>query len=775
MGQRKQPKLFRDFTGGLVTDASPLNRPENSTVEEYNFQLNDDGSRQKRWPIDHITSTSYVMTTNQGTDAALEPAKVSYLWKDAGGVSGADKVVVQVGNAVWMLSSDENANLGSLDRYNYKFPTLSSSYTKPYSFAQVDGNLIIATGEGRPKLVTLDVDTDTVSVEDIHIRVRDMFGEKDSYAGFSYASPSSFDDLLSENFVNQRVDTLTRNHEYNLRNQGWGPKRTSYVTGRSSHDPIHLFKLDSGLYPSNADQVTPWLETNPNAGPNSWRIRFNGGNLEANPPENRRAPSGSFVIDLLNRGQSRDEELVRVNTKYGRGTVPGTLSLDRFDGGPSVVAEFAGRIWYAGFTGEVVGGHQHTPYLPSYLAYSQIVEKTSQVGKCFQDGDPTSADKPDLLDTDGGLLRIEDVGEIKSLAKLGDSLAVLSNKGVWLISGGDSIFTANTQLVTKISDKGTSYPSSVVVVNDVAFYWGPDGIYRIGLSQSGKFVSERISEKISSFFEFIKEKYFYGHESEVQGTYDSSTNQLSWLHDNGLVNSSSGWAAEIIYHPKFDCFTYNDYEYDQTSGYKPFMYLPNKGSLSYKEEEEVTDGGITVTDSGVPVTVPLLASYGYSSTKTFLSKFSASASSFELKTAEVKHRISDMADWGYLEYIADMHTAPLSMPDDGRRKTCPYVVFYFDMKRTGVGEEGLIQSSCLVTPHWDWAQPYGFQPTGKRGHEFEAYRNPKNLPDDTFEVLTTRSKVRGRGRNLSFALHVPEGNYLKLYSWGLDIDTNEKL
>jgi len=46
------------------------------------------------------------------------------------------------------------------------------------------------------------------------------------------------------------------------------------------------------------------------------------------------------------------------------------LPEDRTPGGATLVAEFAGRVFYGGFSGKTIGGDENSPELSNYLLFS---------------------------------------------------------------------------------------------------------------------------------------------------------------------------------------------------------------------------------------------------------------------------------------------------------------------------------------------------------------------------------------------------------------------
>ena len=47
-----QRKPYVNFIGGLWTESSPLNFPENTSQIEQNFRINPDGTRERRLGLD---------------------------------------------------------------------------------------------------------------------------------------------------------------------------------------------------------------------------------------------------------------------------------------------------------------------------------------------------------------------------------------------------------------------------------------------------------------------------------------------------------------------------------------------------------------------------------------------------------------------------------------------------------------------------------------------------------------------------------------------------
>lgn len=96
--------------------------------------------------------------------------------------------------------------------------------------------------------------------------------------------------------------------------------------------------------------------------------------------------------------------------------------------------------------------------------------------------------------------------------------------------------------------------------------------------------------------------------------------------------------------------------------------------------------------------------------------------------------------------------------DFQRRRQAPVITVFSKKTETGFtatgnGLDPVNESSCLMTAYWDWTDS---STSGKVGSTNETYRHvrayqPVDVSDtfaDGYPVVTTRNKVRGRGRVL---------------------------
>ena len=238
----KKEQIFNTFVKGLVTEASALTFPENSSVDEENFVLNRDGSRSRRLGLDY--EELHTLTSTGFTSAQLRDGKQSFhTWQAPAGDTTVSIGVVRVNNKLWfmnMLTANPSSNL-----LNSGSPlTLGSLNNADIETTAINNKLIIVSKDlAKPVVLSYDKSSKAVSSSDITIEIRDIYGVNDG--------------LLD----NIRPVTLTQTHKYNLRNQGWNE---SIVTGSSSYPDALLYtKQELGVFPSNADVWTLGKKSNP--------------------------------------------------------------------------------------------------------------------------------------------------------------------------------------------------------------------------------------------------------------------------------------------------------------------------------------------------------------------------------------------------------------------------------------------------------------------------------------------------------------------------------
>lgn len=758
------------FVAGLITEATPLNFPDNASISENNFVLNVDGSRQRRLGMDFEDNYQPVITSvvpSPNADVSITSAR----WRNAGGDPSKNLIAVQVGNELHIFDMDSRP----LSAGRIFFKTYNEASTsKPFSYAVVDGTMTVATG-----LKYIDTfsysPAEGVTVSSGFLLVRDLFGVEDIVDGV---------DLRQGSGVSVRPSSLTDTHLYNLRNQTWAYPRKEFHNPGITGDPIDYFKVTepNGLYPSNSDSVVNSLYANA-AHTDPVVLMFNPESMIVNAVGNFPAPQGFFIIDAMARGTSRLSEYHKlVEQKPLLTHNISSLPADTTPGGPSVVGEYSGRVWYGGFSGQTEDGDEHSPRMSSYVLFSQLVNDPSDTLSCYQDGDPTGPDTPDLIDTDGGFIRIEGAYGIVGMVNVGKGLMIIANNGVWQVTGGsDYGFKATDYLINKLTNHGCESPGSIAVVDNSFFYWGDDGIYSVAPNQFGDYVAENIAKKtIQTFYDNIDAL----DKIAAKGIYDSYERKVRWVYGNRL--SSGTEVKELVLDIALSAF------YPSTIGNIDSSHLPRvicgvqvPPYVVSKVDDAVTVNAGVVTVSGETVTVEVERQTSDTKETLYIVLSSVSPS---IRFSFGRYQNTNFKDWYKVDGVgvdarAFLLTGWMAGGDYQRIKQIPYITFHLNKTENGFttdSEGDLIpvnQSSCLVQAQWDWTNSAN---SNRWGKQFQAYRFKRHyIPaeaSDSFNngnlTVVTRNKLRGKGRVLSLLIETEPDKDCQLLGWSMMMEMN---
>lgn len=761
------------FNAGLITDASPLTSPDNSSLDEDNMVLNIDGSRNRRFGLDY--ELDYEIITTSITDAdSIKVAISTYRWDNAGGDPEKSLEVVQTGNELKFFALDGLSISSSL--IHTEIFALSSPTVK-FSYAVVDGILVVVTGEKSIYSLTFtapDVITSTTS----RLLVRDFFGVEDIYSGVDITRGTEVQNRPPPPF-------LTSEHLYNLRNQSWGIPRLP-SNEENIADPIQHFYSLANAFPANSDTVVEALYPDAEDTDNRTIDRFFADDLFKNPLGTSRAALGYFVIDALDRGLSRVEKELENRARYPELTYSiVTLPQDTTPGGATCVVEFAGRVFYGGFTGEVIDGDKNSPKMSSYVLFSKVVDNTADINLCYQEGDPTSKNNPDIIDTDGGFIRINEAYGIKRLINLGSSLMVVAANGVWRITGGtDNGFTATSYIVEKVTDRGCTAQDSIAIIDNSFMFWGDDAIYHVTTDQFGGWVSNNISfGRIQKLFDAINIE----DKRAAKGEYDSYERKVRWLYYNRTVDDTP--TRELILDLQLQAF------YTNVIGKLGGENFPRAASIYIGVPYQVVADQVFVLSDADDVLSGTDQVYLSTEVRTGVSQreigyLVITSVSPTLEYTFATYRNSDFRDWFAVDGVgvdaeAFTVTSYLSGTDFQRDKQVPYITVHLRRTETGFQEVGdelvpINQSSCLMQARWDWSDS---DRGGKWGREFQAYRYRKlYIPEDSldeydngFSTVVTRNKLRGNGKVLSLKFRTEPHRNLHLYGWSMVFSVAENV
>jgi len=750
------------FVKGLITEASPLNFPPNASLDEQNFELLPTGVRQRRLGLDFEDAHQFLIGIH-GTES-FDTSKIkTYVWKNAAGISGKDILVVQLNNRLAFF----NTNVDSLSSQGYidtvTFPVLEFG-VRANSFTTVDGRLIAATGEGNVFAITYNPSSNTVTYGSYRLKVRDMWGVSypDSDNTQYYRPPQS----------------APSSHFYNLYNQSWGtPRRWDGIGEKRFTDPIGYFSSYYKVLPSKEETVWTAMSVKADSNPyeylrpNAWGELFG-----ASPP----AAKGYFIIDLLNRGQSRSEVIAENGARFPEMYMKTYDALgDTTVGGATVVHEFAGRVFYAGFGGEVQNGDDKSPVLSSYVAFSQLVSSFEDLGKCYQAGDPTSRESNDVVDTDGGLIRVSGAGRIIAMQDMGSHLLVIGSNGVWSITGGSGYgFSATNYKSSKISDFGAISPDSVVKVGDTILYWGIDSIYQVSVNNVGELVVKSITyETIQTYYNSITAE----EKANSIGVYDEVTKTARWIYFGGLELGSSAGTTELILDTRIGAFYKYRIKNLLSTAVRGLFAVP---SFRFEESDLTVMIDSDQVVSGLDeVTLPYQQRVPTSSSVKYLVFTHAGPDNTIYYTFNI-YRNSSFIDWKGVDNTgidaeAYLLTGAITANDSSTDKQTPYITVHMYRTEKSVDDNlnPVEVSGCLLRTQWEWSNSVNSK---KWSPQYQVYRYPRgfmvNTPSDPydngFEMISTKNKLRGRGRAVSLHFNTEPGKDCRIVGWNLNLNGN---
>ena len=519
----------------------------------------------------------------------------------------------------------------------------------------------------------------------------------------------SASDLTSGYFSTDTTPSATRT--YDAKNVGWG---------QGGGPTNYTLPLTHAWYAGkDADgnfSVATWEET------------YTGSSLAAN---------GHFVLDVFNKARSGLTTEVE-NARFRS------------------VAAYAGRVFFAGLDSAKNGGK---------IYFSRLTERLEDIGNCYQVYDPTSEIISDLLDTDGGVVRIPDAHNIRKLHVLGASLLVFAENGVWAVAGVDNVFRATEYAITQIADVGLVNENSFIVADGVPIWWSKTGIYAIqqreGLNTP---TSQNLSlDTIQTFWDSIKNDK----KAQVHVEFDKINKRVFWFYPDNDESIDFKYNNILILDLALSAFypwRVSDEEAD-TSYIIGTSYFAGLGSTA--TETQVVNGADTVVNGADNVVATLYRNYleGDSEIKLLVRDGVSGKMTF------ATFRTDTYLDWGTADYSSFAETAYDFMGDITTKKNAPYITTFLRVTEdgytaSGLGYEFINPSSCLMSVSWNLNKNTS---TPREIYKLKDVPivNPNDLSSINYptDTVVTKSKVRGRGRVMKLRFESVSGKDFHLVGY----------
>lgn len=701
MPQQPLQILESNFRNALVTEATGLTFPQNAVTETYNCEFDFDGSVYRRNGFD--LEQNYDTKIIVGEDKA----KTTYLWNNVAGNGDVSVVVVQIGDTLHFYETQDSGIISLGEQVTTVTLTEVSGApiadTVECQYSDGNGFLFVTHPYIEPLKISYDVSSHAATAESITIQIRDFEGDS--------ADPYAVTDRPTASLAGLNV-----NHKYNLYNQGWNTTNlTAWDTAQTT-------------MPSNADVMWRFKDATDNFDASTASIaRVTAGNTPA--------PKGHFILNLAN--QDRD-------TASGlSGTTDSGTNFQR----PSTSAFFAGRLFYSGIN--------TVPY-NSNIYFSQIIERETQYGSCYQVNDPTAEDLFDLLPSDGGVIIIPEAGTIYKLMTVPGGMCVFAANGVWFITGSTGLgFTATDYTVQKIANINTLTASSFVSVAGFPCWWNQEGIYIVTVQNGSSIPSVQniTNDKIKAFFDAIPitSKRF------AKGFYHITDNHIRWIYrSTSTTNINEIYVYDRVLN--FNVQTGGFYPWTISTGLaKVHAVVPTALVTRPVSVDDVIDsGGDFVIDSGgnQVITFSETGSDAIEFDKYLISYVDGSDTHFTF----AERRNENYVDWEEID-------------GDGENFTSYFISGY---KLAGAGIRNFNNSYIKVFSKTDEQVSYRFQGIwdyATTGSGTGEWTSSQFLTQDVshhntdFSVGMKRLKVRGRGTTLQFKVASVDGEPFNIIGW----------
>lgn len=708
MPQSLNQKVVNNFVRGLITEAGEMTFPDGASVDELNCDLRRDGTRRRRLGLEY-ESNNVLSTFTLADNEIVSTGQ----WVNVGGNADLEYLVLQKGSTLYFynkgsLPYSAQIQTNSIDLTTYEHSGSNGSETAKCQYASLKGTLVVSSPEINTIAIEYDSASNTFTTTQISFETRDFEWQGDTSTYYTNNSSPSQD------------------RKYDAQNAGWntGNGAPTDLTKRLTH-PWYAGKDSSGSY-SSAE----------------WEKVYGGTTLTGN---------GHYVLDFFSKN---------------RGTVSGLTGLTKMTDPENsrfrCVESFSGRVFYAGLESAENAGT---------ILFSKLVDTVDDLGICHQQNDPTSEHLSDLFDTDGGVIKIPDAVKIQKLYAYQSSLFVFAENGVWQITGVDGIFRAGQYGVNRVSRIGLLTPESFVAAEGIPFWWSRFGIHTLQTdSVSGQGVEQNLTlPTIQSLWDNIGSAA----KLKVTATYDSINKRIFWAYPNDDEEVEAKLNNFLILDVPLQAFypwKVEDQETDTScvvgvSFYSSYGANPLELDVTTNSgaDDVVTSAGddvvstqISTVTTGDPAIV-LICRNGSDNKITFGGFTSTS-----------------FLDWGDTNYVSFAETGYDFVGDAILKKNAPYIITYCRMTETGFtgnevdGYEAVRPSSLSVASAWDFNENFTTaQQVYRKKYPVVVDPNNLNVYDYPEDIITSRIKIRGRGRSMRLRYESEQGKDFILVGWGL--------
>lgn len=718
---KKQVKgEFKTFVKGLITEASELNFPENASFAEENFELYKTGERKRRIGLKVDAYVQIGLPENEANTFFSQNNIDILEWRNVANIESFNCLVVFHPGGLRIVRQDSYQML--------------AEFSVNVLDAKIINNFLVCTTSNKD-IALFSWENNQFVLKYKRITVRDIWG---------------IQPYLDDKYFNYRPSpaTFNTNLRYNLYNQSWGFPQTNISGVRQ--DPTEAFSQGwsspPGPYPSDSEQVWSGMYFDSSTNPPQERWRLSKAIEKYGP--NVATGRGYFIIDLLDRSVSRKQAVITNKAQFPEMQM-GDFNppIDKTDSGPTKLIEFAGRIFYSGFSDTGFIGDTRSPKLYNAVCFSQLLSGSSNITNCYQAGDPTNRLESDIVDTDGGILFISEAERIVGLSVFKNSLIVFATNGVWAISGGsDYGFSATNYKVIKITNVGCIKNSKAIIsTNSGVFFWSIEGILLIAPNQFGDLTASNLTANtIQSLYNEIYGVYDV---NKIKGCYDAVDKKVRWIYGGESIIDNSLSVKELNFDLELNSFSVNNFTVPSNNWPRVMGVFSTETSQESSREDWYA-----------------FKYYGFRLIAGFYSFFVASY-------GDTFYDWKDIDDVG-IDNKAFILTGATTGNDSTVAKQIPYFVLHMRKTEEGVDFSGnpVNPSGCKARTQWGFTKS---ESSNKWSPLVSVYRYKHQYTEDDYSIVTTKNKMRGRGSAFSLYMESEPGKDCQIIGWNLTLNANQ--
>lgn len=387
------------------------------------------------------------------------------------------------------------------------------------------------------------------------------------------------------------------------------------------------------------------------------------------------------------------------------------------------------------------------------VLFSQTVnEDADNIGKCYQEADPTSEEISDLIDTDGGHVKFQAMGEGLALATFNRGVLVFGREKVYgLLSPRDKKFSATEYDTVELSSAGLAGSKSVVSVADSVYYWSPFGIFRIGVNNNTgtTLVAESVSAgTIQQYYNNITQ---YS-KSNARAVFDFATNRIYWYYP---LTKNEPWKLNgvLVYDLNYNAFM----PYKISDGGAVVGVFTTLTAERVRPSYSLFAGdSLVIADNYNVIAKDVVTKYD---------RFQALQHCIIDENGNISfgdYNSRDFKDWLKSSYDSYMVSTPLTFDDTYFNKQAPIlqtVITRTEEDFTRTPKKYIGSSGAYLRMRWGWSN-------SDLSNRWDLIQNCYILPKDFLYIdyVVSRVHIRGRGRSMQIEIRNDKDKDFRLAS-----------